>query len=301
MEAFTALQKLQQRFPEAFPPALLDSFAAKLRRVQRRLDDLSFQGPGFRASDITPQGTGRPQIIDQGEIDFGPGRKLIADLERRLDRLTVTFAEKLRASVAGSLARAFDRGFRALGQSVAQGLFGGGRGPGVASQRLRLFNAKKQMRSLRQALRQGQISYKAFSLRVKAQQRRIQKQQERLNETMQSGFVGALESMGDAAKRIFKQLIADITAAVAKMAVLKALVAAFNISSGGFAGALVTQLGGGAFLPGGKATTSSVAAPSPKMRSGALTLNVVGELRGEGRSIKATLDRQANAQSQFGR
>jgi hypothetical protein len=154
-------------------------------------------------------------------------------------------------ALARSVARSADRLFQEFGQSISDAIFGGGGGPGKAQTKLNLFNAKEQVTQLRNALREGQISYREFSLRMKTRQNAIQKRQEKLNDAMKSGFAQAAESMLGAFKQVAKQLIAEITAVVAKMLVLKALTAAFSIGSGGFGGAVISQLGGSAFLDSG--------------------------------------------------
>ena len=154
-------------------------------------------------------------------------------------------------ALARSVARSADRLFQKFGQSISEAIFGGGSGPGEAQSKLQLFNAKEQMRSLKESLRQGQISHREFSLRMQAQKKKIQKRQEQLNDAMKSGFAKAADSMLGAFKQVAKQLIAEITAVIAKMLVLKGLTAALNISSGGFGGAVISNLGGSAFLEGG--------------------------------------------------
>jgi hypothetical protein len=131
------------------------------------------------------------------------------------------------------------------------------------------------MRSLRNALAQGEMSYREYSLRVQTAQDAIRQKQEQLNDAMSNSFVSALEDMGDAAKQIFKQLIADITAAIAKMAVLKAVASIFNISSGGFMGTVIGSLGGGGFL--------NAAAPAPAPTS--INVAVQGQTSTAGRDL----------------
>jgi hypothetical protein len=159
-----------------------------------------------------------------------------------------TEAAAIGGALARSVARSADRLFQEFGQSISDAIFGGGGGPGKAQSKLQLFNAKKQMRSLKESLRQGQISYREFSLRMQAQQKKIQKRQEQVNDAMKSGFAQAAESMLGAFKQVAKQLIAEITAVIAKMLVLKAITTAFTISSGGFVGTVISNLGGSAFL-----------------------------------------------------
>jgi len=232
-----------------------------------------------------------------------------------------------------SVARSADRLFQSIGQSLSGALFGSGGGPGEAQSRLDLFNARQQMRTLRQSLRQGQISYREFQLRIRVQQRRIQQRQEQLNEAMDSGFVDAAESMLDAFKRIAQQLIAEILGVIAKMAVLKALTSAFGISSGGFLGGVISNLGGGAFLDsaaeGGTVAQSGLAvihegeeivpsqtvdtlkglvdpATPPAQPAAAaagmdITVQVQGETTTDGRDIKTTYDTETQIQRRKGR
>jgi hypothetical protein len=86
---------------------------------------------------------------------------------------------------------------------------------------------------------------------MKTRQNAIQKRQEQLNDAMKSGFAQAAESMLGAFKQVAKQLIAEITAVIAKMLALKAITTAFTISSGSFAGTVISNLGGSAFLDSG--------------------------------------------------
>jgi hypothetical protein len=180
----------------------------------------------------------------------------------------------LEQALSQSISRSAQRLFDSFGQMISQSIFGGG-GPSPAQAQLDLFNAEQQMRSLRNALAQGEMSYREYSLRIRTAQTAIQKKQEQLNDAMSNSFVSALEDMGDAAKRIFKQLIADITAAVAKMAVLKAVASIFNISSGGFMGTVIGSLGGGGFL------NSKAPAPAPT----GVTVNVQGQTSTAGRDL----------------
>jgi hypothetical protein len=232
------------------------------------------------------------------------------------------------------VARAADRVFQSVGQAVSGAIFGGGGGRSFAQANLNLFNAKQQVRSLKESLRQGQISYQKFALRMQVQQEKIQKRQQQLNDSMQSGFAQAAESMVSAFKQVAKQLIAQITAVVVKMAVLTALTAAFGISSGGFLGSVVSNLGGGAFLDsaadGGTVRSSGLAVihkgeeivpaqtvdtlrsltqpatPSvqPAMAAGAgmnITVSVQGETTTSGRDIKTTYDTTSQVQRRQGR
>jgi hypothetical protein len=251
-----------------------------------------------------------------------------------------TEAELVGQAMARSVARSADRLFQQLGKSVSDAIFGGGGGPGKAQSKLQLFNAKKQMRSLKESLRQGQISYREFRLRMQAQQKKIQKRQEQLNDAMKSGFAKAADLMVQAFKQAARQLIAEITAVIAKMAVLKAITSAFEISSGGFGGALISNLGGSAFLDsgasGGMVKQSGLAVihedeqivnaetvgmmqdlmtsvqsliqpamPAPQqVAAGAgamnITVNVQGERRTDGRDLKTTYDTTTQIQRRKG-
>jgi hypothetical protein len=180
----------------------------------------------------------------------------------------------LERALSQALSRSTQRLFDSFGTMISQSIFGGG-GPTVAQAQLDLFGAQQQMRSLRNALAQGEMSYREYSLRVQTAQDAIRQKQEQLNDAMSNSFVSALEDMGDAAKQIFKQLIADITAAIAKMAVLKAVASIFNISSGGFMGSVFSSLGGGGFL--------NAAAPAPAPTS--INVAVQGQTSTAGRDL----------------
>jgi len=93
-----------------------------------------------------------------------------------------------------------------------------------------------------------------------------------------------LEDMGDAAQQIFKQLIADITAAVAKMAVLKAITSIFSIGSGGFMGSVVSSMGGGGFL--------NKAAPAPAPTN--INVAVQGQTSTAGRDLVTSFQTTQN-------
>lgn len=193
-----------------------------------------------------------------------------------------------------AFARSIDEVFRGLGQGVAEGLdklftgFGGS-AQGRNNARLDIFGAKEQIRSLKESLREGSISYREFSLRIRSQQLQLKEAQEALNEELESGFINALDSIGQFAKETLKTLIAEITAVIAKMAALKAITSIFNISSGSFFGGVITQLGGGGFL--------STAAPSPAN----LTVNVTGQTRTDGRDIVTTYNSTSRTQRRQGR
>ena len=206
-----------------------------------------------------------------------------------------TAGQKIKTGIRGALEQAANQTFQALGQSVAQGLFGGDGGPGIARQKLSLFNAKGQLRRLREQLRRGEISYKKFQLKVQAAQKLIQKRQKALNESMEGGFISALENMGDAIKRIGKQIVSQIIAMIAKMAILKAIATAFNIGSGGFGGSVISGLGGGMFLNSGpRAPTSGVSQPR-------LKIGITGQLKMRGDDMAAQLDATKRRQRRKGR
>ncbi|WP_251961574.1 hypothetical protein [Salinibacter ruber] len=263
-------------------------------------------------------------------------RDFIGVLQKAKDKMQETKSEAklIGDALARSVARSADRVFDALGEAVSGAIFGGGGGRSTAQAELNLFNAKEQMSSLRKTLRKGNISYRKFALRMKVQQNKIQKRQEQLNDSMQSGFAQAAESMVSAFKKVAKQLIAEITAVVAKMAVLKAITSAFSIGSGGFLGSVIGNLGGGAFLDsgasGGMVKQSGLAViheneqimnaetvsalgdllqpstPSaqPAMTGGGgmeVTVNVTGETTTDGRDLKTSYDKTARIQRRKGR
>jgi 2C-methyl-D-erythritol 2,4-cyclodiphosphate synthase len=180
-------------------------------------------------------------------------RNFIGVLQKAKDKMqeTQTEAKLIGQALSQSVARSADRAFQAIGDAFSSAIFGGGGGNSTAQSKLNLFNAKEQITSLRETLRKGNISYRKFAIRMKVQQNKVQKRQEQLNNAMQSGFAKAAESMLSAFKQVAKQLIAEITAVMAKMAVLKAITAAFEIGSGGFLGSVISNLGGGAFLDSG--------------------------------------------------
>ena len=329
-KAFEKLQKLAQKFPSLFNDRLLKSIAKRIETLRSKIDGLgssSNQQPGVETKEMdaaAPESYNtsmRPGLTDGGpglkdfrkaagaaKGDIGAINGLIKGIKSNFNTLVNDEAQALvvklqrmkseaksagqqiKSSIQNSLARAGNRAFRAFGQSVSQALFGGGGGMSTNRRRLQLFNAKKQMRSLRESLRQGRISHKAFSLRVKAQQKQIQKAQDKLNESMEGGFVSAMESMGDAAKRIFKQLIAEVTATIAKMAILKAITSALSMGGGGFFGSVITQMGGGSFL-----NSSSSAAPQPQ------PVQVQGTFRMAGEEMVAQVEHSRQNQRRRGR
>ncbi|MCS3707179.1 uncharacterized Zn finger protein (UPF0148 family) [Salinibacter ruber] len=263
----------------------------------------------------------------------------IARLEKAKAEMeeTQTEAELIGDALARSVARSADRVFNALGEAVSGAIFGGGSGPGEAQARLNLFNAKEQVRSLRKSLRKGNLSYRNFQLKMAAQQNKIQRRQEQLNDSMQSGFAQAAESMVGAFQKVAKQLIAEITAVIAKMAVLKAVTMIPGLGqAGGFAGAVISNLGGGAFLEpdsgasGGMVKQSGLAViheneqilnadtvsmlgdllqpstPSaqPAMTGGGgmnVTVNVTGQTTTDGRDLKTAYDQTSRIQRRKGR
>jgi len=295
------LLKLEQQSPDLIPDSKVDQAIAKLKRIQRRLNQLtSGEEVSFdvETEQVTPtpqeqlptpslpspsiEGLGGGLSALQGAADaadsVGDINSLIEATRSQFDLLNndeaqafVANLQKAKAemkenqreaaaigdALERSVARSADRLFQSIGDAFAGAIFGGGGGPGEAQSRLDLFNAREQMRTLRQSLQQGQISFREFQLRVRVQQRRIQARQEQLNEAMDSGFVDAAESMLSAFKQIAQQLIAEITAVIAKMAVLKLLVDGFSIGSGGFLGGVISNLGGGVFFDSG-ATGGSV-------------------------------------------
>lgn len=344
--ATSELMKLEEQAPELIPDSKVDSAIAKLKRIKRRLAKLSLMNATEQPADASKAPTAspvRPGMQNPiGDID---GEGLGADMQQRAENMRRAYEEELSElkqfgkavgqSLTRSISRSVNRAFSALGQGLVDTIFGGGGGgPGEAQSRLSLFNAKDQVRSLRKSLRKGNISYRNFQLRMGAQQAKIQKRQEQLNDTMKSGFAQAAESMLGAFKKIAKQLIAEITAVVAKMLVLKAITAAFTISSGGFGGAVISQLGGGAFLDsgasGGMVKQSGLAViheneqimnaetvsmldnllqpstPSaqPAMTGGGgmnVTVNVTGQTTTDGRDLKTAYDQTTRIQRRKGR
>jgi hypothetical protein len=66
LDAFKSLQKLKQQIPGAFPPDLLDSFAAKLRKVKRRLKEVqqvSLEGVAEQPADAQKVQTAGPEQL----------------------------------------------------------------------------------------------------------------------------------------------------------------------------------------------------------------------------------------------
>jgi hypothetical protein len=216
---------------------------------------------------------GQKDIMEGEELWEMPGTDDLQGIPDAVDEAKESLTALERA-LSQALSRSTQRLFDSFGQMISQSIFGGG-GPTVAQAQLDLFGAQQQMRSLRNALAQGEMSYREYSLRVQTAQDAIREKQEALNDAMSNSFVSALEDMGDAAKQIFKQLIADITAAVAKMAVLKAVASIFNISSGGFMGSVFSSLGGGGFL--------NAAAPAPAPTN--INVAVQGQTSTAGRDL----------------
>jgi archaellum component FlaC len=179
-------------------------------------------------------------------------RDFIGRLQRMRSKMNEAknAAKAVGQAMQQSIARSADRVFQALGQGFSDAIFGQGKGKGKAQAKLNLFNARDQVKEMQRALKSGQISHKKFALSIGAQKKKIQERQEELNETMEGGFAKAADTMVSAFKKAGKQLIAEITAVIAKMAVLKAITSAFSISSGGFLGSVISNLGGGAFLDG---------------------------------------------------
>lgn len=344
--ATSELMKLEEQAPELIPDSRVDSAIAKLKRIRRRLAKLSLMNATEQpvgATKVDGASPVRPGMQNPiGDIDpSGLG----ADMQQRAENMRRAYEEELSEletfgkavgqSLTRSISRSVNRAFSALGEGLVDAIFGGsGGGRGEAQARLSLFNAKDQVRSLRKSLRQGNISYRNFQMKMGAQQAKIQQRQEKLNDTMKSGFAKAAESMLGAFKRIAKQLIAEITAVVAKMLVLKAITAAFSIGSGGFGGAVISQLGGGAFLDsgasGGMVKQSGLAviheneqimnAETVSMLDGLLqpstpsaqpaamggggmnfTVQVQGETTTDGRDIKTAYDQTARIQRRKGR
>ncbi|MCS4087305.1 dGTP triphosphohydrolase [Salinibacter ruber] len=264
---------------------------------------------------------------------------LVAKLQKAKDKMQETKSEAklIGDALARSVARSADRVFNALGQGISDAIFGGGSGRSTAQARLNLFNAKEQVRSLRESLRKGNLSYRNFQLKMAAQQNKIQQRQEQLNDSMQSGFAQAAESMVGAFQKVAKQLIAEITAVIAKMAVLKAVTMIPGLGqAGGFAGAVISNLGGGAFLEpdsgasGGMVKQSGLAViheneqimnaetvsmldsllqpstPSAQPAAGAgggmnVTVQVQGETTTDGRDLKTAYDQTTRIQRRKGR
>jgi hypothetical protein len=281
--------------PMLFPKDLIQKNLDRLDRVQTKLQKIQTPEAAPSAPIPSVQTPSAPTLLEDGGSPadaFGGLGDQVERVGRQIDQMVrqvQTAGERIGTSIEQSLSRAGNRLFRAFGQAVSGTLFGGGGSP--TRQRLQLFNAKQQVRRLRESLRQGQVSYREFSLRVQAAQKKVQQRQERLNETLSGGFVSGLDDMLSAAKRVFKQLIAQITQTIAKMAVLKSIATIFNVSSGGFFGSVISGMGGGAFLQGA----------SPPSGGGAVQVNVQGQTRTDGRDLYTTYNSTARVQRRKGR
>jgi hypothetical protein len=337
-----AMLKIRQESGKA--PEALDTWVEKLKNAKKQLRGLKNPLQGLPGSRDLRSVTPAPQQLPGGisgatgvgdslgairgnlglvEGDLGGINELIRKIQSNFDTAANEDAQALVAklqrmrqemqetsmvsdAMQRTIARSADRMFQGVGKAVSQSVFGQQSGPTEAQARLQLFNAKDQMRSLRKQLRKGQISYRKFQLRIAVAQEKLQKKQEQLNDTMQSGWANALETMADIGKRVLRSLLTEVTAVIAKMAVLKGITAALDISSGGFLGGVISNLGGGSMLNGGAGNVPSAVGPGLAAQptpGAAMSVNVQvnGQTQTDGRDIYTSYNTTAQVERRKGR
>lgn len=208
-----------------------------------------------------------------------------------------------------------------LGRRAADGLFSLFEGSGLSDAErtdleLRLEMLKQEEWALRESLRNREISYEEFNLRIRQLGHETAEANKRLAEESASVFKRVFRTLGDFVKQIIKQIIAQITAAIAQALALKAISSAFGVGPGGsfgqlFASAMgLTPMASGAVAYGptpalvgeypGARSNPELIAPADKMQryireavaeaGGAQHIYIHGETRTDGRDIVTSYD-----------
>jgi hypothetical protein len=209
------------------------------------------------------------------------------------------------------------------------GLSGGNRGvkPETRS-RLQLRRLKQEKRQLRQSLRNREIAYRTYALRVKSINQQIAGANKQLAEQTESAWRSAFESLGGFVKSVVKKMIAELASAAIMATMLAAITGGTSLSIGGmsgfgnFSGLFTKGLTGfaeGGVVTGptpamvgeypGAASNPEIITPESKMRSiveGALggqrtEIVVRGETRTDGRDLVTTYNQTERLQRRKGR
>jgi len=321
LDAVKQLQKLKQQVPGAFPPALIDQFAKKLREGKKQLRDIRKLYDGdlreetsqpADAAAVEPAGSvGAPSTV--GGLD-------VAEISQKMQRE----ARRLQQTLNQALTRAQEF-FRAIRPAVVQGVQsltdGIGRALGDA-----LFADPRQVQRLRDRRRRIQQNLRQARDAGNFQQvRQLSKELDQVNEKLNQtqsifGRLGeAFKDFGNIAKQVLEQVISKLASA----ALLSLALAPFTGGLSSFGSNFTTILGGG--MPdlqgtGGAAVmpeaTGAVGAgmpmPSQMIQPGAvatavpsgaganITVNVTGETTTSGRDIKTSYDTTTKVQRRKG-
>lgn len=182
-----------------------------------------------------------------------------------------------------------------LGRSLGQGLnqiisvgfdqlFGSAAG-NLDQLRLQQYSLQEQERQLNESLRRREISQREYRLRVGALNSQMLAQQQQIAKA-NGGIASSFKTLSEAVGSVMKKVLADIATMITRLLVAKALISAFNLSSGGFGGALIQGLGGGGLM---KTATSSAMAGS-KTQQAQVTHVFEGQWELDGRSFKTGMD-----------
>jgi hypothetical protein len=158
------------------------------------------------------------------------------------------------------------------------------------------------------------MAHERYAARVKAIHAELAETNKQLARETAGVFERVFRGLGNLVENVIKQVIADITAAIAKAAILKTISAAITGGTGpafstflqSGVSALFSGAGGGTQVPspgpgGGLPAAVSSPMPSSPAPTGALTVNVQGEFRHRGEDLVATINATQNANTRRGR
>ncbi|WP_103021459.1 hypothetical protein [Salinibacter altiplanensis] len=304
LDAVKNLQKLQQKFPDAFPESTLDAFVAKLKQVRKRLEEVS---------SVSLEGVA-PQPADAEQVDTAPR-------ESSGDSLSENIAETSPVPMGGT----------------------GGAEPLLRQARMTrraFFKIRQQIRaSITQMSSLARVGVQAFAQLGSVMGSTVGQAFTDLIrnavgfENKIGSIAEAFKSLGRAAIGVLQQVITKLASAAAIAAILGPIL---GVSSAGF-GSVFSSLIGGGGIPGlavgGRIEESGIArvhkgeqvvpegmvsriqglvrqtaqlnAAALAGRSAAggmnVTVNVEGDRRTDGRDLKTAYDTTTRIQKRKGR
>jgi hypothetical protein len=210
MEAFKSLQKLKQQIPGAFPPALLDNFAAKLRKVKRRLKEVQ---------QVSLEGVAE-QPADASEVSAA-GRESLST-----PSISENVPDRISAPSGGGAGTQSMRKQARAAQAA-------------------MFRVRQQLRlGVRSMSMFGQIGTRALT-RLGSRFGSVIAKIVTFQSSI-SSVGGAFRQLGNAAVQVLQKVIAQLASAAAMAAILGPIL---GVSGGGFGSIFKGVLGGGG-IPG---------------------------------------------------
>jgi hypothetical protein len=157
------------------------------------------------------------------------------------------------------------------------------------------------------------MAHERYAARVKAIHAELAETNRQLARETAGVFERVFRGLGNLVENIIKQVIADITAAIAKAAILKTISMAVTGGSGApfksfLQNGISALFSGAGGVGGGGGVTNSISPSRPSLPmptqaapTGALTVNVQGEFRHRGEDLVATINSTQNANTRRGR